>query len=373
MLAAGYWSGRLNQCSNAYQPQNSIFAHLSACDKAFTNANHKLIRKYLSMKTLKDINWNQVYCFYEVARKLSMKEASRILGVSIPTISEQIKKLEELIGVTLFRRFPRRLELTNEGSSLFICAKEIFEAGGRFLDTVSPESIGGYSVRVGIQESLSASVGIDFLNQYWDLFAPYGTVNNIREVFFESLIEKIIQGHFDWGISFEKPLSPRLNYKEVSAIDLVFCCSPRIFRKFKHKEDILRSIPVARSSWDTTLNEVVDDAFRQSDIFPDEFIESDYHEFLVGLAKRGRCVAIFPKESVKNASWGPSLKTFELERPIKMSLYAIWLKGNERMISIKKLVDLLAMEGKPQAMRDPDLQIKVGDVKDSMLTDHPNN
>ena len=138
------------------------------------------------MKRLKDVNWNQVYCFYEVARKLSMKDASQILGVSSPTISEQIKRLEEMLGVTLFRRFPRRLELTNEGVSLFGCAKEMFEVGGRFLDTVSLDSIGGYTVRVGIQETFSASVGIDFLSQYWDLFAPFGTVNAVREVRFEN-------------------------------------------------------------------------------------------------------------------------------------------------------------------------------------------
>ena len=54
------------------------------------------------MKKLKDINWNQVYYFYEVARKMSMKEAAEVTGVSIPTVSEQIKRLETLLETTLF-------------------------------------------------------------------------------------------------------------------------------------------------------------------------------------------------------------------------------------------------------------------------------
>ena len=69
--------------------------------------------------TLKDINWNQVYYFYEVARKLSMKEAAQTTGVSLPTVSEQIKRLETALNVTLFKRFPRRLELTTEGETLY--------------------------------------------------------------------------------------------------------------------------------------------------------------------------------------------------------------------------------------------------------------
>ncbi|MEZ4741864.1 MAG: LysR family transcriptional regulator [Bdellovibrionota bacterium] len=322
------------------------------------------------MKTLKDVNWNQVYCFYEVARKLSMKEAAQLLKVASPTVSEQIKRLEDLIGVTLFHRYPRRLELTNEGTALFKCAKEMFEAGGKFLDTISPDSIGGYNVRVGIQETLAASIGIEFINQYWDLFAPYGTVSTVREVLFESLIEKLIQGHFDWGISFEQPRSQRLNFCEVASSELVFCCSPRIYKKFKHREDIIRSIPIARSTWDNVLNEAVADAFRLQSIYPNEIIESDHHQFIIGLAQRGRCVAVFPKETIKTASWGKSLKAFSLEQPIKMQLYAIWAKGLEKMISIKKLTQLLNMSEKPDVMKDPDLQIKVGGVKDVLLEDN---
>ncbi|SMF10564.1 LysR family transcriptional regulator [Pseudobacteriovorax antillogorgiicola] len=319
------------------------------------------------MKTLKDINWNQVYCFYEVARKLSMKEASQILGVSKPTVSEQIKKLEELLDVTLFVRYPRKIKLTNEGTSLFACAKEMFEVGGRFLDTVSPDAIGGYCVRVGILESQTASVGLDFVSQYWDIFAPFGTVTTIREVMQESLMEKLIRGHFDWGVAFRDPVSPRLECREIAKTRLVFCCSPRIYAKFKHKEDILRSIPVAKSSWDSRLNEVIDDAFRKASIFPDEVIESDHPQFIINLAQRGRCVAIFPSETIDTASWGKELKVFELEQPVEMTLYALWPKGNERRVSIRKLIELLDMNKRPEQMQDPDLQIKVGDVKDSML------
>lgn len=319
------------------------------------------------MKTLKDVNWNQVYCFYEVARKLSMKDAAELLCVSTPTVSEQIKKLEELVGLKLFIRHPRQIALTDEGASLFACAREMFEAGGRFLDTVSPNSIGGYTVRVAIQETLLAPVGIDFVNQYWDLFAPFGIVNTVRELRFEQLEESLLQGRYDWAVSFETPRSPRMVYREVLTSELVFCCSAGLLEKFRHKEDILRNIPFARSTWDSSLNEVVNDSFREARIFPGEIIESDHQQFIISLAQRGRCVAVLPRQVLAANGGCENLKTFTLGKPITMRLFAIWPKGSERMISIKKLVELLDMSEEPASMTDPDLQIKVGDVKDGLL------
>jgi len=319
------------------------------------------------IRTLKDINWNQVYCFYKVARKLSMKEAGKILHISTPTVSEQIKKLENILGVKLFKRQPRKLSLTREGESLFHCAKEMFDVGGRFLDTISPNSIGGYAVRVGIQESISSSLAINFVSQYWDLYAPYGTVNTVREIYGERLTEKILTNECDWGITLEKPKSLKLNYGEIGSINIVFCCSPRIFRKFKNKEGIVRTIPLARSSWDKRTNQAVDDYLRELNIFPDEIIETDHRDFSVGLAHRGRCVTVLDENDLKQSGWRDRVKCFSLGKPIEIKLYAYWAKATERMISISRLRELLNMDGKPREMEDPELQIRVSDVPPEKL------
>ena len=46
------------------------------------------------MIPLQNVNWNQVYYFYEVAKRLSMSKAAAFLDVSVPTISDQVKRLE---------------------------------------------------------------------------------------------------------------------------------------------------------------------------------------------------------------------------------------------------------------------------------------
>lgn len=319
------------------------------------------------MKRLKDINWNQVYYFFEVARKLSMKEATKSLGVSTPTISEQIKKLETALDVKLFHRYPRKLKLTHEGEGLFMHSKEIFESGKRFLDAASPNAIGGYPVNVGIQESTATAVAVDFVSQYWDLFVPFGTVNTTRVTMQAPLIEMIVKGTVDWGITLEQPKSAKLEYKEIGSSEIVFISSPVILKKFKKKEDIIQNLPLARSTWDTATNKIILNHLMSYNIFPEEFIDTDHRELCIGLAQRGRCVATFAKDTIANSEWGQSIKSFKIGTPIRISHYAVWLKGNEKMIAIKRLRKLLEIDDYPSTYDDPELQIKIAEVPPEKL------
>jgi len=53
-----------------------------------------------------------------VARHRNLSRAAVALGMSQPALSYRIKQMEELLGVRLFRRRPRGLELTSEGETL---------------------------------------------------------------------------------------------------------------------------------------------------------------------------------------------------------------------------------------------------------------
>ena len=65
--------------------------------------------------------------FYQVAKTGSFSMAGREIGRNQPTISHQIKCLENEYGVTLFDRSRERMELTPEGKILFEKAISIFE------------------------------------------------------------------------------------------------------------------------------------------------------------------------------------------------------------------------------------------------------
>lgn len=64
--------------------------------------------------------------FHYVAQTLSMKQAASQLGVTATAVSHQIKTLEESLGIALFVRKTRSLELTQKGSILKVGISKAF-------------------------------------------------------------------------------------------------------------------------------------------------------------------------------------------------------------------------------------------------------
>jgi|TARA_B100000700_G_scaffold297117_1_gene361710 LysR family glycine cleavage system transcriptional activator len=64
------------------------------------------------------------------ARHLSFTRAAEELHVTTGAVSQQIKQLEERLGFKLFRRLPRRLELTDEGLRLSLVVDDAYQAVG---------------------------------------------------------------------------------------------------------------------------------------------------------------------------------------------------------------------------------------------------
>ncbi len=82
------------------------------------------------------LNYHHLQYFHVVAREGGLGPASRILRLSRPTLSAQIKTLEENLGAELFARKGRRLVLTDVGRTVARYAEEIFGLGSELLDTV---------------------------------------------------------------------------------------------------------------------------------------------------------------------------------------------------------------------------------------------
>ncbi|WP_343560110.1 transcriptional regulator GcvA [Kiloniella sp. b19] len=70
---------------------------------------------------------NALRAFEAAARHLSFTRAAEELFVTQAAVSHQIKTLEEHLGITLFKRFNRKLQLTNEGEALLPAVSEAFD------------------------------------------------------------------------------------------------------------------------------------------------------------------------------------------------------------------------------------------------------
>jgi DNA-binding transcriptional LysR family regulator len=318
------------------------------------------------MKSLKDINWNHLYSFYEVARAQSLKKGAKIIGVAPSTLSAQIKSLEEKFEKKLFIREAKGLSLSPEGKRLFDKSKVIFEEGSRLLEHYSEDVVGGYAVSIGIEETFCEDLASEFASQYWDLYTNYGGVNTSRQSDHETLLGNLLQGHIDWGISLRKPKRKSIEYAEIGTFEVVFCCSKKLYEKFREPRDILINIPFVENNRDKALNKAVCKHLRSHGIIPKEVIYSDHSPFVQKLCDRGRCVMFLPMNPLVEYE---GLETFQLELPLKLSLYALWKKENEGLISIIKLKELILSQltQLPLRYEDVDLQIEASEVSKDLL------
>jgi DNA-binding transcriptional LysR family regulator len=82
------------------------------------------------------LNYHHLLYFWAVAKEGGLRLASEVLHVSQPSISAQLKQLEESLGAPLFTRTTRRLMLTDTGQTVLQYAEEIFSLGSELLAAV---------------------------------------------------------------------------------------------------------------------------------------------------------------------------------------------------------------------------------------------
>ena len=92
-------------------------------------------------------------CFIASAETLSFTKAAQRVGRTQSAVSQQIAKLENLLGKTFFKR-SKNLELTNEGEVFLTYAKQIFSLHCETIDHFKEPNLKG-EVRFGIPDTFA--------------------------------------------------------------------------------------------------------------------------------------------------------------------------------------------------------------------------
>lgn len=132
------------------------------------------------------LNYHHLLYFYVVAKEGSIAKAASELQLSQPTISAQLRMLEETLGDKLFNRVGRRLELTETGRGVYSYAEEIFSLGRELLGVVRGRAA---------KRPLRLTVGVtDVLPKLivYRLLQPVFGIQDIRLVCVEDKFERLL-------------------------------------------------------------------------------------------------------------------------------------------------------------------------------------
>ena len=120
--------------------------------------------------------------------------------VTQPTLSMQVQKLEEELGVKIFNRSTKPILLTDIGEKILVQAKKITEEATRMQDIVSTEKgfIGG-EFKLGIIPTVMPTLLPMFLNTFIKKYAKVDL--KIEELTTQNITRLLEEGHLDAGIA----------------------------------------------------------------------------------------------------------------------------------------------------------------------------
>lgn len=144
-------------------------------------------------------NYNHLYYFYITAKAGGVTSASTHLRISQPSLSSQLKVLEQSLDLKLFQKAGRSIELTNSGTEVFGYCRQMFEFSEKMNELISkrvPSST--RKICIGVSEHIDRSFIADvvslFLKKYDPDKRPKITVVSATQA---QLLEKLRFKEFD--------------------------------------------------------------------------------------------------------------------------------------------------------------------------------
>ena len=135
-----------------------------------------------------------------VAEYQNFTVAAKHSFVTQPTLSMQIQKLEDELGVKIFNRSKKPIELTEIGKKIVEQGKVIVDESNRILDIVHQQKgyIGG-QFKLGIIPTVMPTLLPMFLQNFTKKYPKVKLI--IEELTTEEIIRKLTDGHIDAAIA----------------------------------------------------------------------------------------------------------------------------------------------------------------------------
>lgn len=160
------------------------------------------------------LNYKHLHYFRTVAKAGAINRAAEKLHLTPQTLSGQISSFEERLGVALFRRSGRRLELTDAGRTALTYADEIFHVGAELEDALQNRLAARvHPFRVGIADVVPKAIAYQLLAPALTLTEPVKLV--CKEDRLEQLAAELSIHRLDMVLA-DRPLPSNMDIKGYS-------------------------------------------------------------------------------------------------------------------------------------------------------------
>jgi LysR family transcriptional activator of nhaA len=282
------------------------------------------------------LNFNHLYYFHVTAQEGSVRAAAERLGITQPTVSEQVRSLERALGVQLFDRSGSTLRLTPAGRSAFEHTSQMFLAGERLVEALGQTTNEQTTLRVGISAAVSRTMAADFL-------MPVLTLESCRPVIragdFSQLLRDVRSRELDLliGETVIPDLGPSLESAVVSTTTLVAICAANV-----EPAEGWRNLGMLEYSPSSAYHWEVDEFLSEHDLQPTSAAELDDSFLMLEAVAHGRFVAFVPRNVARDAISTGRVKRLATLRSKHASVHAIYAADDSIKLArtaVARLID----------------------------------
>ena len=274
------------------------------------------------------MNFDQISCFLNLSKTLSFTQTSILMGLTQPSVSRQIRTLEESLGLQLFIRNKHFVQLTSQGREFRTEIEPLMKA---FQNTIQRTLETSKSFRGPLSIGCLPEAGqnhfyrffLEFQNQHPDVNL------HVRYLLAHEILALLKAGELDFGITPQPQISENFrSYKisEEKAV-LVTRSSNTQFSELKKNPEKITTFPfVGYSRVDSLLNAFLKAYHSPADASKLQVLSSvNSHASMIEALLSRDCFAVIPSFSVEGLVQSKKLKIVG-EKDLRSTLYLVELE-----------------------------------------------
>ncbi len=288
------------------------------------------------------INFKHLRYFWVVATEGGVARASERLHLTPQTISGQIGLLEQQLGVKLFNRVGRNLELTESGRLVLSYADEIFSLGGELEDAIHQlPSDRPQLLRVGVVDVLPKSIALRILEPALQMGEAVRMV--CREASLDVLLAELSVHRLDLVLADRRipsTISTRGYSHRLGECAVSFFAAPALRKTLGRSFPAsLNGAPMLLPGSGTRLRAALDQWFDRQRLHPQVVAEFDDSALMKAFGQKGTGVFTAPSAIEKEVEKQFQVKTIGRVDELKEYFYAISIERRVTHPVVSAVVD----------------------------------
>ncbi len=290
----------------------------------------------------KRFNYQHLQYFWAVVRHGSLTAACAELNLAAPTVSGQLRTLEQRLGTKLLARSGRRLVPTEAGRLVYGYADEIFDLGRSLVDAVARRPTRRpQRLAVGIDDVLPKEIAHRLLEGALGLAQKFRLI--CREGTLEQLVAALTARQVDVVLS-DSPITPSIDLQaynhELGTCAVAWMATAALARPLRARfPKSLLGAPLLLPTSDTALRRALDQWLDKHGVRPQIVGEFEDYALLREFARAGRGLAPVPVAMRDLLGARQRLTQVGVARGVLARFYAITVDLNPRHPAVSAIVD----------------------------------